>query len=191
MVRARQEQQRSSGQSRSAGYKYKARWTYDERDIRRTGQAFAEMRLDLDDVVDVQLPAYRDFAGSDPEEWQRVDWRRRLVSWMFGLARHKVQDGIPFDEWNDSWKQVGANGLPGDLTWEEFVAASSRHRHSQNMGGKSRLCGLLLAVLARRGGAVLIGRDLYKKAHPQYDALMCEDDLTAGVRVRPDVPVLA
>ncbi|WP_327419611.1 zeta toxin family protein [Streptomyces sp. NBC_01233] len=53
--------------------------------------------------------------------------------------------------------------------------------------GKSRLCDLLLAVLARRGGAVLIGRDLYKKAHPQYDALMREDDLTAGVRVRPDV----
>ncbi|MFJ7209447.1 zeta toxin family protein [Streptomyces sp. NPDC098789] len=53
--------------------------------------------------------------------------------------------------------------------------------------GKSRLCDLLLAVLARRGGAVLIGRELYKAAHPQYDALMREDDLTAGVRVRPDV----
>ncbi|MEV5138922.1 zeta toxin family protein [Streptomyces syringium] len=53
--------------------------------------------------------------------------------------------------------------------------------------GKSHLCDLLLAVLARRGGAVLIGRDLYKKAHPRYDALMREDDLTAGVRVRPDV----
>ncbi|MFI6730125.1 zeta toxin family protein [Streptomyces atratus] len=53
--------------------------------------------------------------------------------------------------------------------------------------GKSRLCDLLLAVLSRRGGAVLIGRDLYKKAHPQYDELMRSDDLTAGVRVRPDV----
>ncbi|MFJ3728557.1 zeta toxin family protein [Streptomyces sp. NPDC090045] len=53
--------------------------------------------------------------------------------------------------------------------------------------GKSYLCDLLLAVLSRRGGAVLIGRDLYKKAHPQYDALMRSDDLTAGVRVRPDV----
>jgi hypothetical protein len=29
---------------------------YDERDIRRTGQAFAELRLDLDDVVDVHGP---------------------------------------------------------------------------------------------------------------------------------------
>ncbi|MFZ3494694.1 zeta toxin family protein [Streptomyces sp. 5.8] len=53
--------------------------------------------------------------------------------------------------------------------------------------GKSRLYDLLLAVLARRGGAVLIGRDLYQKAHPQYDALMHEDGLTTGVRVRPDV----
>ncbi|MEU9471238.1 endonuclease VII domain-containing protein [Streptomyces avermitilis] len=116
-------------------YKHKARWMYDERDIRRTGQAFAELRLDLDDVVDVQLPAYRESGASDLEEWQRVDWRRRLVSWMFGLARHKAHDGIPYDEWNDDWQRVGANGLPGGLTWEEFVAASSRYRHSQNMAG--------------------------------------------------------
>ncbi|MFI7298582.1 hypothetical protein [Streptomyces sp. NPDC050121] len=64
-----------------------------------------------------------------------MDWRRRLVSWMFGLARHKAHDGIPYDEWNDAWQRVGVNGLPGDLTWEEFVAASSRYRHSQNMAG--------------------------------------------------------
>lgn len=53
--------------------------------------------------------------------------------------------------------------------------------------GKSRLCDLLLAVFAGRGGAVLIGRDLYKTAHPRYDDLMRDDDLMAGVRVRPDV----
>ncbi|MGI5451256.1 zeta toxin family protein [Streptomyces sp. CA-243310] len=45
----------------------------------------------------------------------------------------------------------------------------------------------MLAVLSRRGGAVLVGRDLYKEAHPQYDALMRENDLTSGVRARPDV----
>lgn len=64
---------------------------------------------------------------------QRVDWRRRLVSWIFGLARHKARDGIPYDEWDDSWQQVGANGLSGDLTWEEFVA--DRSWRSQNPGG--------------------------------------------------------
>ncbi|MFD9100259.1 zeta toxin family protein [Streptomyces virginiae] len=53
--------------------------------------------------------------------------------------------------------------------------------------GKSALCDLLLEVLGRRGGAVLIGRDLYKKAHPLYDTLMRANDRTAGVRVRPDV----
>lgn len=53
--------------------------------------------------------------------------------------------------------------------------------------GKSTLCDLLLAVLDRRGGAVLVGRDLYKAAHPQYAALLRSDERTAGVRVRPDV----
>ncbi|WUW19292.1 endonuclease VII domain-containing protein [Streptomyces sp. NBC_01463] len=115
-------------------YKHKARWMYDERDIRRAGQALAEMRLDLDDVVDVQLPAYHE-SGSNPEEWQRVDWRRRVVSQMFGQARRKAHDGRPYEEWSGSWKRVGANGLPGDLTWDEFVAASSRFRYSQNLAG--------------------------------------------------------
>lgn len=53
--------------------------------------------------------------------------------------------------------------------------------------GKSTLCDLLLAVLNRRGGAVLIGRDLYKAAHPEYGSLMQSDDRTAGIKVRPDV----
>lgn len=53
--------------------------------------------------------------------------------------------------------------------------------------GKSTACELLKAVLDRRGGAVLIGRDLYKSAHPQYRRLLRCDDRTAGVRVRPNV----
>ncbi|MEW1725071.1 zeta toxin family protein [Streptomyces sp. NPDC093109] len=53
--------------------------------------------------------------------------------------------------------------------------------------GKSELCDLLRAVLDRRGGAVLIGRDLYKRAHPHYAGLLRSDDRTAGVRIRPDV----
>ncbi|MFF0001793.1 hypothetical protein [Streptomyces avermitilis] len=52
-------------------YKHKARWTYDERDIRAAGRTFADMEVDLDDVVDVQLPAYRDIPERDPEEWHR------------------------------------------------------------------------------------------------------------------------
>ncbi|MGW1364499.1 endonuclease domain-containing protein [Streptomyces chartreusis] len=116
-------------------YKHKARWMYDERDIRRVGQALADVLLDTRDVVDVQLPPYRDISDRDPEEWSRPDWRRRLVSWMFDQARQKAQEGRPYEEWDDSWRQIQANGLPGNLTWEEFVAASSRHRHSQNIAG--------------------------------------------------------
>nr|BAU77545.1 hypothetical protein SAVERM_2p101 [Streptomyces avermitilis MA-4680 = NBRC 14893] len=57
-------------------YKHKARWTYDERDIRAADRTFAELDLDLDDAVDVQLPAYRDAPERDPEEWHRPDWAR-------------------------------------------------------------------------------------------------------------------
>ncbi|MFI1035999.1 zeta toxin family protein, partial [Streptomyces sp. NPDC020951] len=53
--------------------------------------------------------------------------------------------------------------------------------------GKSTVCRVLKATLDRRGGAVLIGRDLYKSAHPAYRCLLRDDDRTAGVRVRPDV----
>ncbi|MFI9588327.1 hypothetical protein ACIHCQ_42595 [Streptomyces sp. NPDC052236] len=52
---------------------------------------------------------------------------------MFNQARYKAQEGRPYEEWDDTWREIGANGLPGDLTWEEFVAAASRHRHSQNI----------------------------------------------------------
>lgn len=53
--------------------------------------------------------------------------------------------------------------------------------------GKSTACEVLKAVLDRRGGAVLIGRDLYKSDHPKYRRLLRSDERTAGVRVRPDV----
>ncbi|MZE50073.1 AAA family ATPase, partial [Streptomyces sp. SID5770] len=53
--------------------------------------------------------------------------------------------------------------------------------------GKSTACQVLKAVLDRRGGSVLIGRDLYKTAHPAYKRLLEQDEPTAGVRVRPDV----
>lgn len=43
------------------------------------------------------------------------------------------------------------------------------------------------AALNRRGGAVRIGSDLYKAAHPHYTGLLAEDVRTAGAKVRPDV----
>lgn len=116
-------------------YKHKSRWTYDERDIRAAGGTFAELDLDLGNVVDVQLPPYRDVPERDPEEWQRPNWRRLLVSWMFDRARHKLfREERPYEEWGD-WQAIGANGLPGGLSWEEFAASSSSSRHLQNIAG--------------------------------------------------------
>lgn len=53
--------------------------------------------------------------------------------------------------------------------------------------GKSTACQVLKTMLDQRGGAVLVGRDLYKSAHPAYRTLLREDERTAGIRVRPDV----
>ncbi|WPB90734.1 endonuclease domain-containing protein [Streptomyces malaysiensis] len=116
-------------------YKHKARWAYDERDIRAAGRALADMEVRLDDVVDVQLPAYRDIPERDPEKWHRPNWRRRLVSWMYVRGRNKLlQEGRHYDAWG-SWRDIGANGLPGELAWEQFVVSSSSHRHLQNIDG--------------------------------------------------------
>lgn len=52
--------------------------------------------------------------------------------------------------------------------------------------GKMTLAMLVQAVLARRGGAVRIGSDLYKRAHRLYEAFLQQDVRTAGVRVRSD-----
>ncbi|MFJ3037144.1 MULTISPECIES: hypothetical protein [Streptomyces] len=52
-------------------YKHKARWTYAERDVRAAGQVLAGLAVERDDVVDVQLPAYRAIPERDPEEWYR------------------------------------------------------------------------------------------------------------------------
>lgn len=34
-----------------------------------------------------------------------------------------------------NWRALNANGLPGGLEWEEFVAFSSRFRYLQNIAG--------------------------------------------------------
>ncbi|MCF3105455.1 zeta toxin family protein [Streptomyces roseoverticillatus] len=52
--------------------------------------------------------------------------------------------------------------------------------------GKSTLADQLHAVLSRRGGAVLIGRDSYKAAHQHYTELLVDDVRTAGVKIRSD-----
>ena len=74
-------------------------------------------------------------------------------------------------------------GLEGAVRQEQpvvvFVAG-------QPGSGKTELGDLVQASLGPRGGAVRIGSDLYKSAHPRYAALLAEDPRTAGVKVRPD-----
>ncbi|WP_043271977.1 endonuclease domain-containing protein [Streptomyces sp. CT34] len=122
------------GDAALRGYKYKGRWRYDERDVRRAGRALAELPINLDDLAEIHLPEYRDHIGL--EEWARPDWRRQLVTWMFNAARHKAfQEDRPYDENWDSWKEIGDNGLPGGLTMTEFIQARSNDSHMQNIAG--------------------------------------------------------
>jgi len=52
---------------------------------------------------------------------------------MFDRAREqRYEQGRHCDEWG-SWREIGANWLPGELTWEVFVASSSARRSSQNI----------------------------------------------------------
>lgn len=52
--------------------------------------------------------------------------------------------------------------------------------------GKSTFADLVHHTLAHHGGAVRIGSDAYKQAHPCYPTLLAVDDRSAGVRTRPD-----
>ncbi|MFD3782242.1 zeta toxin family protein, partial [Streptomyces sp. NPDC058612] len=52
--------------------------------------------------------------------------------------------------------------------------------------GKTWVSDLVQAALDRRGGAVRIGRDLYKASDRRYAEFLAEDVRAAGVKVRPD-----
>ncbi|MEU9057185.1 zeta toxin family protein [Streptomyces sp. NPDC048384] len=52
--------------------------------------------------------------------------------------------------------------------------------------GKTQIADLVQAALNRRGGAVRIGRDLYKPLHRHYAGALAADVRTAGALVRPD-----
>ncbi|MGA5363918.1 zeta toxin family protein [Streptomyces purpurascens] len=52
--------------------------------------------------------------------------------------------------------------------------------------GKTVIADLVQTALDRRGGAVRVGRDLYKPVHRHYAAALAADVRTAGALVRPD-----
>ncbi|WP_327191116.1 endonuclease domain-containing protein [Streptomyces xinghaiensis] len=151
MVRLRQHGHVVIGDVAIRCYKNKAKWTYDERDIRRAAQALADFRLDLNDVIEVHLPSYHRHDERELEEQGRPDWREEIASWMYWHARHKHQEQRRYEDWDDSWKCIGANGLPGDLNWEEFTAAYSGRR--QNIANTRPL-----ELMTCSGGSLLLPR---------------------------------
>ncbi|MFD5378322.1 endonuclease domain-containing protein [Streptomyces griseoincarnatus] len=156
-------------------YKNKSKWTYDERDIRRAAQAFADFRLDVDDVVEVQLPAYRDHDEQDPEHRGQANWRGKIAAWLFWQAREKHHEGRPYEEWDDSWKRIGAGGLPGTLTWDEFVAARSGGRLRENIANTRPL-----ELMAFSGGSLFVPR-AYAELLDRWEQV--EEGLVAQTRI--------
>ncbi|MGW2777317.1 endonuclease VII domain-containing protein [Streptomyces olivaceoviridis] len=70
---------------------------------------------------------------------------------MYWHACQKHQEQRHYEDWNDSWQRIGAQGLPGDLTWEEFMAAHSGRR--QNIANTRPL-----ELMTRSGGSLLLPR---------------------------------
>ncbi|MFF7764191.1 endonuclease domain-containing protein [Streptomyces griseorubiginosus] len=129
------------------GYKDKGRWKYDDRDIRRAGQALAAVTVDTADVVDAAVPDRGYFEGRDTSnDWDRADWRRELNHWIYAAAQrirwHEAADHAPvaYDPTNDfdfldseatsafdtgfgsSSYDIGPHGLPGELTFDALVS---------------------------------------------------------------------
>ncbi|MFE7650198.1 endonuclease domain-containing protein [Streptomyces phaeoluteigriseus] len=106
-------------------YKHKNLWKYDERAVRQAAQALVNVDVDPGDLVEVVLPVQRQHEerlAEDAETRDRMDWRGWISSWMYDEAFRKqsAEDG-PFSEPGE-WRRIGENGLPGGLTWTEFVS---------------------------------------------------------------------
>lgn len=119
-------------------YKHKGPWQYDERDVRRAARDLAVVTVDHDDLVEVVLPErqWREESRADDEDARgRVNWRGQIAGWMYheALSKELARDR-PYTE-RSEWAQIGENGLPGELTWEEFVSARNGSGSSSTIGG--------------------------------------------------------
>ncbi|GHE26054.1 endonuclease domain-containing protein [Streptomyces hydrogenans] len=117
-------------------YKHKGPWRYDERDVRRAARDLSAVTVDHDDLVEVVLPGQRwreEGRGEDEDTWNRANWRGQIAGWMYheALSKELARDR-PYTERSD-WARIGENGLPGELTWEEFVSARADSRLSSTI----------------------------------------------------------
>ncbi|PWI06506.1 hypothetical protein DIZ27_33370 [Streptomyces sp. NWU339] len=113
------------------GYKDKGRWKYDDREIRRAAQALAAIQVAQADLVEAQVPSrhfFEDRERDSFEDWKRANWRRTVNRWMYDATRRSrrhddfdVYDPVDDDVWSSRYA-IGANGLPGQLTFEELVS---------------------------------------------------------------------
>ncbi|MER7914497.1 endonuclease domain-containing protein [Streptomyces sp. NPDC096068] len=119
-------------------YKHKGPWRYDERDVRRAARDLAAVTVDHGDLVEVVLPRQRwrdEGRGEDEDAWNRSNWRGRIARWMYHEALSKeLARERPYTE-RSEWEQIGENGLPGGLTWEEFVSARNGSGSSSTIAG--------------------------------------------------------
>ncbi|MFJ4790833.1 endonuclease domain-containing protein [Streptomyces sp. NPDC088794] len=130
------------------GYKDKGRWRYDDRDIRRAGRHLASVVIDSADLVEAGFPDRRwfDVRGTF-DDMSGADWRGTLNHWAYAAAHRSLlleRDGpaavgfnpaddfdlldpelsidIDVDIWSSSRYEIGPHGLPGQLTFNEFVS---------------------------------------------------------------------
>ncbi|MEU7075989.1 endonuclease domain-containing protein [Streptomyces narbonensis] len=130
-------------------YKHKSLWKYDERDVRRAARTLADVGVVADDVVEVVLPEERSYEErlAEDEEIRDRGWRGWISSWMYNDARRKLSaDERPYSEWGE-WRLIGESGLPGGLTWDEFVSTRAAARRRSSIAGT-----LPLELLTRSEG---------------------------------------
>jgi hypothetical protein len=119
-------------------YKHKGRWLYDEREVRQAAQVLANVGVDRSDLVEVDLPAYRsheEHLAEDEETRDRANWRGQISSWMREEAflKQPLEQRLRFER--SDWEEIGENGLPGGLTWDEFVSTRTASRRTCTIAG--------------------------------------------------------
>lgn len=143
-------------------YKHKNRWGFEIQDVYRVGELLQSMTVDQDDVVEVHLPAYREEPDRDLLQGSRADWRNQVAGWMYNRAlKQQMKEGT----WgSNDWKVIGANGLPGNLTWEAFVAAA----------GTPVIAGTLPLQMLRWSGQTWLAPRSYVQVLDRWEQLQAE-----------------